>query len=153
MNVFVTVGTTPFDSLIKYIDQSKIDGISVVMQIATGKYIPQNAEFFSFTEKIDKYYDEADIIITHAGAGSVYKLLEKSKKIIVFPNIDRIDRHQLEIANFIYTKNLGLIGSTSKILKEQIFKVNESIYSVYKKDDFFAGKYLRKFLINNHMKC
>lgn len=147
MNVFVTVGTTPFDSLIRYIDVSGMDGISVVMQIATGKYIPKNTKFFTFTEQIEKYYDEADIVITHAGAGSVYGLLEKNKKIIVFPNMDRMDTHQLEIANFIYTNNLGLIGSTSKLLKDQIMKINNSTYSTYEKDDFFAGKYLKRFLV------
>lgn len=148
MNVFVTVGTTPFNSLIRYVDQSNIDISNMVIQTSCSDYIPKNYESFSFVNDIERYYDEADVIITHAGAGTIYKLLEKNKKIIVFPNSDRIDKHQFEIAKFVYLNNYGLIGSVEKCLDEQLEKALNSNYSTYKKVNFFALDILSEYLYN-----
>lgn len=94
--IFVTVGTTPFDSLIKAINESGFQE-EVIIQKAEGKYIPSNYEYFDFTNKIDTYYSKADLVVTHGGAGTIFKLLERGKKIIAVANDDRSDHHQSDI--------------------------------------------------------
>src|SRR5688500_14118574 len=102
MKIFVTVGTTSFDSLIKFIDEEfHKKGYEITFQISEGKYIPKNFEYFKFSENIDFYYKDCDVAITHAGAGSVYRLLELKKKIIIIPNLERVDKHQIEIAEYM----------------------------------------------------
>ena len=83
MKIFVTVGTTKFDSLIKYIDKNiKNENFQIEMQIADGYYKPINYKYFSFTSDIENLYLDSDVVITHAGAGSIYHLLELRKRII-----------------------------------------------------------------------
>ncbi|GAA0892344.1 hypothetical protein GCM10009122_20230 [Fulvivirga kasyanovii] len=100
--IFVTVGTTNYDNLIQFCD-NKLNKkkYSFIFQIGNGKYIPKNHQYFTYTSNIDDYYSKADIIITHAGAGTVYKLLEESKDVIVVPNLNLIDDHQKELASFV----------------------------------------------------
>lgn len=132
MKIFVTVGTTPFESLIKYIDIN-IKNHEVIAQISDGKYMPQRMKSFNYTKNIEEYYKWADIVITHAGAGSVYKLLEMQKRIIVVPNLERLDNHQLELANFIESNNYGEV-----FYKLEDIKINKNVKNnSYKKENFF----------------
>ena len=118
MKVLVTVGTTPFDTLIEYLDNNLDSQMDVLFQIAQAKYQPKNFEFIEFTSNINELYDQSDIIISHAGAGSIYNLLERRKFLVLVPNLDRIDKHQSDIADFMH-KNRYAIGvkSYSDIIK------------------------------------
>lgn len=112
MNVFVTVGTTKFDELIRHIDETfkGESPFSFTYQISDGDYKPKNGQFFSFKNNIEDFYNESDIIITHAGAGSIYRLLELGKKIIVVPNFSRIDKHQSDISSYMENNNHCLVA-------------------------------------------
>ena len=50
---------------------------------------------------MDKYIDDADIIITHSGTGSVLTPLKKGKKVIVCARLSKyeehVDDHQVEL--------------------------------------------------------
>jgi len=56
---------------------------------------------FMSAEELDKLYQEARIIITHAGTGSLMKGIKMGKKVISIPRLkkygEHIDDHQLEI--------------------------------------------------------
>ena len=105
MKIFVTVGTTKFDGLIEYIDNNfDSKKYEVFFQIADGKYIPKNFPYVRFVSNIKNFFLKCDIVITHAGAGSIYELLELNKKIIIVPNLERKDKHQLDIALFMEKK-------------------------------------------------
>lgn len=103
MNVFVTVGTTKFDDLIRNVDiiAGKTKKYSFIYQISDGDYHPQNGSFFSYNNDIERVYNASDIVITHAGAGSIYRLLELEKKILVVPNFSRVDKHQVDISSYM----------------------------------------------------
>lgn len=102
MKIFVTVGNTQYNSLIKAIDESlSPDKFDVTIQLADGKYTPLHHKFFRYTQDIKSYFNDADVIITHAGAGSVFQLLEDKAKMVVIPNHDRIDTHQLDLAQYV----------------------------------------------------
>ncbi|MDP3989960.1 MAG: PssE/Cps14G family polysaccharide biosynthesis glycosyltransferase [archaeon] len=98
--LFVTVGNGKFNPLIKEIDRLKEEGKikqDVVIQLGHGIYEPKNCKWFRFSEGLDKYYNNADLIISHGGPGTVFEILRKKKKLIAIPNRDRTDpRHQVE---------------------------------------------------------
>lgn len=141
MNVLVTVGTTPFDELIEAIDSTQ-ESINMLAQISDGNYTPKCIDYIRYSNEIDDLYDNNDIIITHAGAGSVYKLLEKKKEIIVCPNVSRSDNHQLQLAKYLeekkYCKVCYDISELKAILKYYKFGENE----MYNKVDFFGTKFI-----------
>jgi beta-1,4-N-acetylglucosaminyltransferase len=102
IKVLVTVGTYKFDELIKKIDEIASEKeFEFVCQIGQGKYIPKNCESFSFSTSFAGKVNDSELIITHAGAGTIYSLLENKKNLIVVPNVNRVDKHQLEIAKYV----------------------------------------------------
>ena len=101
MKIFVTVGTTPFDSLIGAVDAQLCVNHEVTSQISQGEYKPVNHEFFEFSDHVETYFEDADLIISHGGAGSIYRLLEMGKKLVIVPNLERLDAHQQDICNYM----------------------------------------------------
>ena len=105
--IFVTVGTSSWDftRLIKKMDYlaGEIDE-EVIMQIGPNKYKPTIAEFFRITtdEEIERLFENARIIVSHAGVGSVMRALRHNKPIIVIPRAEKygehFDDHQIEMA-------------------------------------------------------
>lgn len=88
--IFITVGTTEFDTLIKIIDSRSFINIikqcnctKLIIQIGRGQYIPvihlptlyidNNIEFEYYKFKSTLYDDmnQADLIISHCGAGTI----------------------------------------------------------------------------------
>jgi len=106
--IFVTVGThyQGFERLVRKMDEiaSRIDE-EVIMQIGYTKYEPKNAKWFRFLEKeedILRLYKTADVIVAHAGAGTLLTALAYGKPLVVVPRLKRfgehIDDQQLELA-------------------------------------------------------
>lgn len=96
--IFVTVGTTNFNELIKKVDDliaNKIINDKVIMQIGGGSYIPKYAKYFRFITNIDKYYQKADLVISHEGAATLFRLMELNKKIIALENPKSISNPDL----------------------------------------------------------
>lgn len=132
MKIFVTVGSTHFNSLIKHVDQLFIDNeFDVTCQISDGTYIPKNHRYFRMSDSIEQYFDEADVVITHAGAGTVFYLLELGKKIVVVPNCDRVDTHQLDLAQFVENNNFANVCYQLDRLENAIDLAQNAKYSQY----------------------
>ncbi|MFT6926884.1 MAG: beta-1,4-N-acetylglucosaminyltransferase [Psychromonas sp.] len=148
--IFITVGTTEFDSLIKAVDTLFVNQSEYVFtaQISSSaNYKPSNIDFFEFSSDIDRYVDEADFIITHAGAGSVYSMLEKGKKVIVVPNLSRIDHHQIELTNYVNKNNLAIACNKLDELPSLIELLKNKELCSYQKEDFFGVEIIRNLLI------
>ena len=138
MKIFVTIGTTKFDSLIEVVDNNLNNkDYEVVFQIADGKYKPKNFEYFEYTQDIQKYFKNSDIVITHAGAGSIYELLELKKKIIIVPNLDRIDKHQTDISDYMDKNGYAKALKSFDTLKDTVEYVNNLEFKVFTKKIFF----------------
>jgi beta-1,4-N-acetylglucosaminyltransferase len=149
MKIFVTVGTTSFDSLIKFIDEKfHKNKYEIIFQISEGKYIPKNFEYFTFSENIDFYYENCDVVITHAGAGSIYRLLELKKKIIIIPNIERVDKHQIEIAEYMKENKYALMCSNIKELNLSIDNIMNVELKSFQKEEFFVHSQIREMIEN-----
>lgn len=146
MKVLVTVGTTRFDSLIKYLDET-FAGLShaFTFQIADGKYIPVNFPYFRFSPDINTYYKASDLVICHAGAGTIYKLLEMKKKIIIVPNTERIDNHQLDIASYMAANGYAISVKDFSELPQGMQSATRSEMKIFEKHDFDKTREIMSF--------
>jgi Uncharacterized conserved protein len=140
MKVLVTVGTTPFDSLIRFCDENMSPDLDLTLQLSDkGVYLPKRFRFFRFADNITEYYDESDVVVTHAGAGTVFSLLEMGKRIIVVPNLDRDDGHQKDLAKEIAQKRWGLVCWELDTLPRLIQEVTTCELAPYERRKFSGG--------------
>ena len=141
-----TVGTTPFSRLTNKIinkyDSSENDIYAQTASDEIVKYIKHVKFTSNFEEKLFNY----DLVITHAGAGSIYSLLEKSKKIIVVPNLDRDDKHQYEIAKFVEMNGLGIVCWNPDEISDSIRKSLVFNPKVYIKQKFYKVDEILEFI-------
>lgn len=129
--ILVTVGTTAFDSLIEAVDQISIPGQQIVLQIADGKYIPKNYEHYRFLENYDQWVARADIVITHGGAGTLFELLSRGKKIIAINNFDRKDQHQTDLISQLAMDNHLIWCKDFNQLSKDILEIPQKQFSKY----------------------
>jgi beta-1,4-N-acetylglucosaminyltransferase len=101
--IFVTVGTTNFDGLIRAVDRAKEEGLlvgDVLCQIGSGSYIPRFCSYFRFRPSIDDLLEQASLVITHGGT-TVLSLLVARKPFIAVANTVLSDDHQTTYLNAI----------------------------------------------------
>ncbi|XP_005404699.1 PREDICTED: putative bifunctional UDP-N-acetylglucosamine transferase and deubiquitinase ALG13 isoform X11 [Chinchilla lanigera] len=114
--VFVTVGSTSFDELITRVSAEESLHIfrslgysQLTLQIGRGAVVPEPFSADSFTLDVYRYKDSlredlerADLVISHAGAGSCLETLEKGKPLVVVINEKLMNNHQLELAKQLH---------------------------------------------------
>lgn len=129
--IFVTVGTSSWDftRLIKEMDQisEEIDE-EVIMQIGSNKYEPKNSKFFKITseKEIEELYENARIIVAHAGIGAIISARRHNKPIIIVPRRkdfkEHFDDHQIDTARELekegIVKVIWDLMELKKVLKE-----------------------------------
>ncbi|MCF7519552.1 PssE/Cps14G family polysaccharide biosynthesis glycosyltransferase [Pseudoalteromonas sp. L21] len=149
MKILVTVGSSSFDSLIRAVDQAatKLTAFSFTFQIGTGGYKPQNGNSFARSNEFSSVLADADIVITHAGAGTVFELLELNKKMIVVPNFDRVDKHQSDLALYIERNNYALVCHDVNHIESHIEGIIAYEPVPYSKESFFLADELTSKLL------
>jgi len=128
--IFVTVGTTKFDELIKEMDKiAPALKEKVVIQIGRSAYKPKNCEYFDFKTDLSRYFKDADIIISHGGAGTTFEVLGLNKKLISIENTNVLDSHQWDLLSqlakdkhLIWCKNISKIKEYIKLAKKFKYK-------------------------------
>ena len=143
--IFVTVGHLPFPRLIKSMDDlSKEAGFKVTMQIVSAKdYAPKNADIFDFipSDKIDKYFEQSDLIVSHCSSGPILKSKEYKKPLVILPRRkiykEHIDDHQMDFAKAIEMNKVNGIWVVydEADLKRVILKVLSFGFKVSEKDN------------------
>ncbi|KAF7654121.1 hypothetical protein LDENG_00073760 [Lucifuga dentata] len=139
-SVFVTVGTTSFDELIESITSA--DAIQVlkargyehlVLQVGRGSLLPGpescphvKLEAFRFKDSIAEDIKQADLVISHAGAGSCMEVLGAGKPLLVVVNDKLMDNHQLELARRLHTDS-HLLYCTCSTLTETLRNMDLSV--------------------------
>ena len=98
--IFVTVGTheQQFNRLIKIVDELVADGTineEVIIQKGFSDYEPCHCQSYKLIgyKDMQKYYDEARIVITHGGPASFMAALERNKTPIVMPRLKKYNEH------------------------------------------------------------
>jgi beta-1,4-N-acetylglucosaminyltransferase len=149
MKILVTVGTTSFDSLVKYIDtHAAFASHDIEFQIADGAYKPANYPALAFVdhEIILTKYRSADIVIAHAGAGTIYQLLDMRKKSIIVPNLDRSDKYQLDIADFLLRHNYAFVAYNFNQIPIFLKTINAYEFAAFHKTPFFKTEEILEFI-------
>jgi len=127
--IYVTVGTDThdFSRLLKAMDDIARFK-TVVIQTGHSTYQPRHAQWFHFapTEKITTLFKEADIIVTHAGAGSIMRSLMVGKVPIVVPRLkkfkEHINNHQLDLAHSLGKRKQVVVVLNTDDLSKNIKK-------------------------------
>jgi beta-1,4-N-acetylglucosaminyltransferase len=156
--LFVTVGSTKFEQLINRILEAdllnllKVNSIKkIILQVGNGvhehgelldlndstkeatKFYRDNIEITAYRYKstIREDLASADIVISHAGAGSILESLEANKKLIVVVNEKLMNNHQFELAEKMF--DLGyLLFTTCDGLLEKIELINNKDFTLNK---------------------
>eukprot|EP01071_Lankesteria_metandrocarpae_P000016 Lankesteria_metandrocarpae@DN10022_c0_g1_i1.p1 len=126
-SVFVTVGTTRFPELVSAVLAEGFTDLlltlgyeSLVVQggsdVAADSYSCNRSltatgsdrriqdlhiQLFSYKESIADDVADADVVITHAGAGSILQTLRAQKKCLAVVNSALMGNHQLELAEHL----------------------------------------------------
>uniref|UniRef100_A0A7S0MXJ1 Glycosyl transferase family 28 C-terminal domain-containing protein n=1 Tax=Cryptomonas curvata TaxID=233186 RepID=A0A7S0MXJ1_9CRYP len=109
---FVTVGTTKFDALVKALDTDFVQQALVAQGFSTlliqrgkSEHEPKSrvgnsldVHVYEYKPSLKPDAESADLIISHAGAGSVLEALRLRKTLIVVANESLMDNHQQELA-------------------------------------------------------
>ncbi|XP_055459086.1 UDP-N-acetylglucosamine transferase subunit ALG13 homolog [Psammomys obesus] len=142
--VFVTVGTTSFDDLIACVATrdslqilKRLGYNRLVLQIGRGTVVPEPFSTESFTLDVYRYKDslkedlqQADLVISHAGAGSCLESLEKGKPLVVVVNEKLMNNHQFELAKQLH-KEGHLFYCTCSTLLELLQSMDLSTLKCY----------------------
>lgn len=131
--MLVTVGSTKFDALISSIENPKFiqklkkagyTGLHVQkgktdLESDLEKYSCESFEIkvFDYTHKWKDEIYNCNLIIGHAGAGTILDSLEHEKPIIVVVNDALMSNHQTEIAQEMKERGFILSSSTTDIVE------------------------------------
>ncbi|MCY8231397.1 PssE/Cps14G family polysaccharide biosynthesis glycosyltransferase [Priestia endophytica] len=108
--ILVVLGTheLPFTRLLEAVEEAIEAGLiqeDVIVQVGHTPFNSKHMKLIDFTsyDEMDRLYDEARVIITHGGTGSITSGLKKGKTLIAAPRLikygEHNDDHQLEIVN------------------------------------------------------
>ena len=118
--IFVILGTQDkkfprlLEAIQKKINEGQIDKKEeIIVQAGSTKYKSNDMKIFDYIpiSQFEDYIERADLIICHAGVGTILTALKKNKKIIAAARLkqygEHVNDHQLQILeNF---KNKGYI--------------------------------------------
>ncbi len=142
--IFITLGNQnfQFNRLLDKIEDLILIGVlkgKVVAQIGHTSFnsdLIQTIQFLT-KEEFQRYIDESDFVISHAGTGSIISCIKRNKKVVVVPRLQKyqehIDNHQLEILSAFENKKLiiavdkELSDFQDKILSVKTIDVNKFV--------------------------
>jgi beta-1,4-N-acetylglucosaminyltransferase len=172
--VFVTVGSTKFEKLVDHVlaDEilellSRLGFDQIIMQVGNGQHknenltdrgpnmfqtkFKQNVSFYNYKTSIVDDLKAADLVISHAGAGSIIESLEQNKLVIVVVNETLMDNHQYELAQKMQSEHF-LVYSLCSDLAEKLkglFDNLDSIQAYEKGKPQLFSKFLDRICFSN----
>ena len=147
--ILVMLGTqnNSFERLLKKMDElieKKVIDEKVIVQSGYTNYESKNMRIFDLIpqEELERYQEQADLIITHGGVGSIVSSIKKGKKVIVCSRLQKygehVDDHQKQLTTVFkekgYILELEENDNLDSLLKQATkFKPNKFISN---KDNF-----------------
>ncbi len=139
IRIFATVGTDlPFDRLIKTLDDwaPSHPDYEIYAQIGDTSYKPLNIPFCHFIEppEFKKRFQGSDLIVSHAGMGTILSSLNFQKPLLVMPRIaakgEHRNEHQLATAKHLQELNKINVAQD----EDELIKILESDASLPTKE-------------------
>ena len=127
--IFVTVGSMfPFNRIIEAMDDwaQRHPAEKVFAQIGNGSYLPKHMEYARMVPPgtFRKLNEEADVIVAHAGMGSVITASELGKPIVLLPRLailkEHTTDHQLHTARWLMGRSGIFVAEGNEDLDAQI---------------------------------
>jgi UDP-N-acetylglucosamine transferase subunit ALG13 len=135
--IFTTVGTQlSFDRLITVLNEwaefNKDE--KIIAQIGPSEHIYANLDCVKFVppDLSNRYFEEARLIVAHAGMGSVLTALKFHKPIIIFPRLASLgehrNEHQLATARWLENKASIFVAWNELELKELLDRSSSLLF-------------------------
>jgi len=120
--IFVTVGTElPFDRLIGVVDEwaGRTARADVFAQIGDSYRRPLHIRYKTFIEppEFARRFASADVIVSHAGMGTILSALQFQKPIVVMPRRASLQEHRNE-HQLATARRLAALGKITVALDE-----------------------------------
>lgn len=155
--ILVLLGTqnNSFHRLLEEIEKNIENGTikeKVIAQVGYTKFQSKKIETIDFVskEELEEFQNQADLIITHGGVGSIISSIRKGKKVIAVPRKheyeEHVNNHQIDIVkNF---NEQGYIIGIEKVedLKQAIIKSKEFNPKKYEIDNKLMIKTIEEFI-------
>ncbi len=113
--ILLTIGThEPFDRLVEAMDviAGKVSE-KIIAQLSETLYDVKNMEVLGFIppKEFEQLFRKANLIVSHAGMGTILSAFEFEKPIIVFPRLARLKetRNEHQLATVKKLGDMGLI--------------------------------------------
>lgn len=156
--IFVTVGSQKFqfNRLLKAIDRLVEEGIineKVFAQTGYSDYQPKHYDTKAFLDRdeIAQVVEDADIIITHGGTGSIISAVKKEKMVIAVPRKaefgEHVDDHQYQIIEQFTEMNLILSCDDMNELTEVLKDVRVQQFNKYCSNTEKIIENIEKFIL------
>lgn len=159
--IFVTVGLSAFsmDRLFKIIDElcdeKIINGEEIIAQKGFSTYVAKNYKMLDFISRDEhhKLLEKSNIVISHAGVGSVITALKLNKKVIVFPRLyeygEHVDNHQLEICDYLKEKGYILVAKNKEDMKSSLSNIGNFNTIMYKSNKGYINEIIIDYIEKN----
>lgn len=120
--IFVTVGTQlTFDRLIKAVDgwAAQRGRTDVLAQVGPSDYAPSTIKVQKFMtpQECDQHMRAADVIVAHAGMGTILTALELGKPVLILPRRAALGEHRND-HQLATAQRFGELGSVSVAMDE-----------------------------------
>lgn len=158
--IFVTVGTQlKFDRMIAAVDEwaGAVSGREVFAQVGPTRLRPHHIEYAQFIspEECSERMQAADVIVAHAGMGTILTALELGKPLLVMPRRaplgEHRNDHQLATAHRFAELGKIKVAFDEMELPLRLDEVDRIAamprISPYAPEDFLAG--LRAFIVGH----
>ncbi|KAH8548677.1 glycosyltransferase family 1 protein [Umbelopsis sp. PMI_123] len=165
MRALVTVGSTGFDDLIHSVTDGEIlstlyelgyDHLTIqygssqatydnqIRHISTKSSRTPVIEGYDYKPDLKRDMTESDLIISHAGSGSILESLRLHKRLIIVVNEKLLDNHQDELACAL-DKHEYLLRSTCRQLSDTLIALKDKRFIPFPESD---GSKFTSFLDN-----
>ncbi len=160
--ILVMLGTqnNSFHRLLEEIDKLIKENVikeKVIVQAGYTKYDSKNMKIFGLIpqDELEKYQEQADLIITHGGVGSIITSIKKGKKVIAVPRLhkyhEHVNDHQTQIVDDFSNKGYIIGIKDVNQLKDAIIKAQDFVpvkYNESTKEDNQIIKIIENFINN-----
>lgn len=156
--IFVPLGTQkfPFKRLIAALNTLIKEGFykpeDIVMQSTMYDIEPMfNHVELIPVDEFNRYMQDADLVITHAGVNSIITCMQMEKALLVVPRLQKygehVDNHQIEIAHLMEEKYNVLVVHDMDNLKMMMEKAMMHKYRKWESHKFSLIEAIKKEII------